>query len=345
MRGLPRKCNITLPWAGTALSPWLVFGSRLIYNAPANSFCRRWPGAQVAGNAWIHAATVMDSPLPMIKMLKSLFASRQPVDRIAVAQSEPAIAATSAEAEPAERAALDIGLDGWHNPVTDEVIPGFRVGPGDRVLDVGCGGAHHSRFCLQKGAHVTFTDIDAQVIAAAQRAFDEIGGGRAQGIVSDSYPLPVEAGSMTRVIATEVIEHVEDSMAFLRELHRVGQPGALYFLTVPDAISERMQQGIAPDSYFEHPNHIRILDHEQFARLVVDAGFVIESQKPYGAYWTLWWMFFWNSGVGLDNPSHPLLNAWAATWNELLKTPNPEKTIRVLDRHLPKSQVILARKP
>jgi len=33
--------------------------------------------------------------------------------------------------------------------------------------------------------------------------------------------------------------------------------------------------------------------------------------------------FFWNSGVDLSNPDHPLLQAWANTWNELLKTPNP----------------------
>jgi SAM-dependent methyltransferase len=198
---------------------------------------------------------------------------------------------------------------------------------------------------LQHGADVTFTDIDPAAIARAQQSFDQIGKGRATGIVSDSYPLPVESNSMTRIIATEVLEHVDDASAFLSELYRVGKPGALYFLTVPDAISEKMQLGLAPPSYFEYPNHIRILDQDQFAKLVIDAGFEIESQKPYGAYWTLWWMFFWNAGVDLQNPSHPLLEAWANTWNELLKTQNPLQTIKALDRHLPKSQVILAKKP
>jgi len=304
----------------------------LIYNARAAP-------AQVDSNDGHFGRMYTDIQFVMKKILRSLFSASRLVEPNTVAVEVPLAKETTT------RSGLDIGLDGWHNPLTDEVIPGFHVGPADRVLDVGCGGAHHSQFCLQKGAHVTFTDIDADVIARVQREFDQFSNGRATGIVSDSYPLPVDDGSMTRVIATEVIEHVEDPMAFLRELYRVGQTGALYFLTVPDAISEHMQQGIVPASYFEHPNHIRILDGDQFAKLVVEAGFVIESQKPYGAYWTLWWLFFWNSGVALDNPSHPLLDAWAATWNELLKTPNPEKTIRALDRQLPKSQVILARKP
>ena len=107
----------------------------------------------------------------------------------------------------------------------------------------------------------------------------------------------------------------------------------------------KLQQGIAPPSYFEKPNHIRVISAEEFASIVTDTGLIIRSQKPHGAYWTLWWMFFWNSGVDLSNPDHPLLKTWATTWNELLKTANPYKTIKALDKHLPKSQIILASKP
>jgi ubiquinone/menaquinone biosynthesis C-methylase UbiE len=243
-----------------------------------------------------------------------------------------------------ERAARDIGLDGWHHPKTGELIPGFPVSAEDTVLDVGCGDADHSRYCLERGAKVTFTDINPQVVEAVQQRFDALHAGKATGIVSDSYPLPIESESMSRIIVTEVLEHVDDVQEFMKELYRVGKPGALYFITVPDAVSEKLQQGIAPPSYFEKPNHIRIISDVEFASIVTEAGLTIESQQPYGAYWTLWWMFFWNSGVDLSNPDHPLLKAWAATWNELLKTSNPYKTIKALDKQLPKSQVVLARK-
>jgi SAM-dependent methyltransferase len=245
----------------------------------------------------------------------------------------------------AQCAARDVSMDGWHNLTSGDLVPGFNISSTDHVLDVGCGGAGHSHFCLLRGASVTFTDIDPAVVATAQQNFDSLGSGKATGIVSDSCPLPIENESVTKIIATEVIEHVDDAQVFLNELVRVGKPGAQYFLTVPDAVSENMQLGIAAPAYFEKPNHIRILDRDSFQKLVTDAGLVVESHTHYGAYWTLWWLFFWNAGVDLANPSHPLLEAWTSTWEALLDTPQAMRIKRVLDNHLPKSQVILARKP
>lgn len=106
-----------------------------------------------------------------------------------------------------------------------------------------------------------------------------------------------------------------------------------------------MQLNIAAPDYFDKPNHVRIINRHQFTQMVTDAGLVVESHNHYGAYWTLWWLFFWNAGVDLSMPSHPLLEAWTTTWNALLDTPHALRIKRVLDHHLPKSQVILARKP
>ena len=37
----------------------------------------------------------------------------------------------------------------------------FPVGPGDRVLDMGCGGGRHAFALYRRGAHVTALDTDA----------------------------------------------------------------------------------------------------------------------------------------------------------------------------------------
>ena len=142
------------------------------------------------------------------------------------------------DASKKDRAARDIGLDDWHNPTNGELIPGFPVSAEDTVLDVGCGDADHSRYCLEHGAKVTFTDINPQVVEDVQRRFDALHAGKAIGIVSDSYPLPIESESMSRIIVTEVLEHVDNVQEFMKELYRVGKPGSLYFITVPDAVSE-----------------------------------------------------------------------------------------------------------
>lgn len=54
----------------------------------------------------------------------------------------------------------------------------------------------------------------------------------------------------------------------MAELVRVGQPGAQYLLTVPDPVAETVQKNLAPDSYFQKPNHIRIFQRDEFEQLV-----------------------------------------------------------------------------
>jgi SAM-dependent methyltransferase len=142
-----------------------------------------------------------------------------------------------------------------------------------------------------------------------------------------------------------VIEHVEDAVTFIRELVRVGAPGATYLLAVPDPASERVQIGLAAPDYFEKPNHVRVIEREDFARLVSDAGLAIVDRGHYGFYWAIWWVFFWVCRVDLSTPSHPILDSWMQTWLAFLQTPGSEMVRRELTRLMPKSQYIIARKP
>ena len=59
--------------------------------------------------------------------------------------------------------------------------------------------------------------------------------------------------SIDKIICTEVIEHVDDPMVALRELMRVGKPGALYLLSVPGQRSEELIKSVAPAYWFESP--------------------------------------------------------------------------------------------
>nr|WP_317620825.1 methyltransferase domain-containing protein [Pseudomonas aeruginosa] len=177
------------------------------------------------------------------------------------------------------------------------------------------------------------------------------------GIVSDSCPLPLEDALATRVIALEMLEHVDDPAQVLAELVRVGQPGALYLLAVPDAAGEHLQKRFAPSYYFSAPNHVRIFEREQFAGLVRESGLEVLQQSTFGFYWTLWMCIYWTcaraSGAELEGASHdvvqppypPLLNDWAKLWHQLLKMPESAPMKAALDDLLPKSQVIVARKP
>ncbi|WP_285258714.1 class I SAM-dependent methyltransferase [Halopseudomonas bauzanensis] len=239
---------------------------------------------------------------------------------------------------------LDANLSGWFLE-SGELFTDFPIQPEDHVLDVGCGDGGFIGFCAGRGAEVTFVDIDEQKVKETGRRLRDSPARGTHGVVSDAAPLPLPDNHVNKVICTEVLEHVDDPVNFLAELVRVGKPGALYLLSVPDIASETVQQKVAPSLYFEKPHHIRIFSREDFLRLVGDAGLIIEKQTCYGFFWSMFWAFFWTCDQDLSAPWHPLLQQWGRTWQTLLSMRDGPRIKQALDQALPKSQVIIARKP
>jgi 2-polyprenyl-3-methyl-5-hydroxy-6-metoxy-1,4-benzoquinol methylase len=239
----------------------------------------------------------------------------------------------------------DAVLSGWFQNDTNEVFRGMPISSTDTVVDVGCGDGGNSLFCMKRGAHVTAIDVDPQVIAGIQRRLAAEPVGTFATLLSDGNPLPLADAVATRVICTEVLEHVDDPQQLLAELVRVGKPGARYLLSVPDALQENLQKHVAPPSYFQKPNHVRIIEREQFARMIEDAGLIVEEHTQYGFFWSIWWALFWACKVDLDHPSHPALDHWTEAWRAVLALPEGHQLKQQLDQFMPKSQVIVARKP
>jgi ubiquinone/menaquinone biosynthesis C-methylase UbiE len=243
----------------------------------------------------------------------------------------------------------DLGLrdsvaDGLFNHQTGELRPGFVIEPTDIVLDVGCGQGIDALFCAERGASLIYVDIDPEAIAQTTGRVAGGGARELKAIVSDCNPLPLPDGAATKIVAAEVLEHVDDPGQILRELVRVGAPGARYMLAVPDPAAEEIQIGVAAPQHFQKPNHVRIIGRNEFTRLVTEAGLVIERRGFYGFYWSIWSMLFWPSNVAFMK-SHPLLESWKQTWATLLEMPNSKSARDALNKVLPKSQYIVARKP
>ncbi len=240
---------------------------------------------------------------------------------------------------------IDASMSGWLKQETDELIEGFKILPEDVVLDVGCGDLPFLHFCAMRGAEVIFADIDAPKVAALAKMLENSPARAVTPLVCDACTLPLKDASVSKVIAMEVMEHVDDADVFLKELVRVGKPGAQYLITVPDPVAETLQKHLADPSYFQKPNHVRIFGREEFERLVTDAGLIVEERKSYGFYRAIWWIFFWSCKQELRPPWHPLLDSWTQTWQRLLETQEGQKVKKVLDDFMPKSQAVIARKP
>jgi SAM-dependent methyltransferase len=239
---------------------------------------------------------------------------------------------------------LDMRLNGWFNNEAQELAPGFRISDDDVVVDVGAGDGGMALFCARAARQTILIDTDAARLEQSVERLKRAGVAGVEGRVADGAQLPLPDAVASRVICTEVLEHVDDPSAVMAELVRIGQPGALYLLSAPGAVSEHLQQGVAAPSYFEKPNHIRIFEPDEFTQLVERAGLVIEQRSVYGFFWAMYWMFFWPAGVELGQ-EHPLLDAWSRTWWELLQTPDGPRVKAKLDAIVPKVNGVVARKP
>ncbi|UVM50452.1 class I SAM-dependent methyltransferase [Pseudomonas sp. B21-015] len=251
----------------------------------------------------------------------------------------------------------DAMLDGWFSGDSGELLKGFAITANDTLLDVGCGEGVATLFAVRQGASVIFTDSEHDKVRDLARQVEVQTDKPGLGLVSNSLPLPLADGCASKVVCMEVLEHIDRPEPFMAELVRMGRPGAQYLLSVPAPVGEHLQQGIAPASYFQSPNHVQIFTPERFAALVEGASLVIEHRQATGFFWVMGMIFFWASerAAGRDlggavrdriqAPYPPLMESWAKTWQDLLAQPDGLAIKQMLDQFMPKSQVIIARKP
>lgn len=97
-----------------------------------------------------------------------------------------------------------------------------------RVLDVGCGTGHHLLFLRRLGyQHVTGQDLSDVAIAFCRQL------GLTDIVQSDAAHMPFSDGQFDALLVADVLEHLPDDAAALREFWRVLKPGGVVLLTVP----------------------------------------------------------------------------------------------------------------
>jgi SAM-dependent methyltransferase len=224
----------------------------------------------------------------------------------------------------------------------------LRVGPGDLLLDAGCGEGRHCFGALERGARVVGLDLDRDSLrlpgrALARRAA-ELGslGAMLQG---NAFALPFADATFDRVICAEVMEHVHDFRGAARELARVTRPGGRLAITIPTATSEHLYLRLG-DDYFESPGgHIRIFRPRQLAEGLASVGLATEGVGFAHGLHTPYWVL--RSLMGLPGADQSrlvrgyrlmLIRATASRWMDLLER-------RLLNFVCPKSLILYASKP
>ncbi len=228
----------------------------------------------------------------------------------------------------------------------------FPVGPGDRVLDMGCGGGRHAFALYRRGADVVALDmsekdlLEVDVMFAAMKQAGEVpDGATARTVLGSAYDLPFEDASFDRIIAAEVMEHLPEDDLAMSELFRVLKPGGLLAVTVPRWLPEKVCWALS-DAYHEvEGGHIRIYKGSALRAKLEGKGLVYEGQHhAHGLHAPYWWL---KCAVGVTNDSHPLVKAYhrLLVW-DMVKRPLATRVAeRVLQPIVGKSYVIYLRKP
>jgi SAM-dependent methyltransferase len=159
-----------------------------------------------------------------------------------------------------------------------------RIRSDERVLDIGCGyGAVAHSIASQSGASVVGLDSDAANIAKARTLFPHA---RLEFIVGEA-PRDVPARHFDVVVISNVLEHVERRIDFLREVQR--RVGATRWLVRVPMFDRhwypplRRELGLFA---YSDPTHCTEYTVESFEHEMAEAGFAVSHRQViWGELW------------------------------------------------------------
>lgn len=223
----------------------------------------------------------------------------------------------------------------------------LELRPGDRVLDMGCGGGRHAFEAARRGAVVTAVDLD---LGELKQVRDITGVDPSVYVTTancDALRLPFPDGTFDRIIASEVMEHIPDDAGAARELMRVLRPGGTMAVTVPAYLPERICWALSEEYHapIAVGGHVRIYSEAKLRSVLRSAGLRPgAAHHAHALHSPYWWL---KCAVGIDNADHPLVKAWhkLLVW-DIVEAPFATRAAeKVLSPLLGKSLVVYSRKP
>ena len=226
--------------------------------------------------------------------------------------------------------------------------------PGDTFLDAGAGFGRHAFEAARQGATVFALDYASDEVVMTRNTFgamleakeitDKAYGGVLRG---DATKLPFEDNTFDCVVTSEVLEHIQDDVSVLSELHRVLKPGGSLGVTVPSWWPEKINWMLS-DEYHAPKSvggHVRIYSATELKAKLRSAGLeVIDSHHAHALHSPYWWL---KCAVGPRNNDHSLVKKYREflEWDIMTQPRSMQVAERALSPLMGKSFVVYSRKP
>jgi SAM-dependent methyltransferase len=155
--------------------------------------------------------------------------------------------------------------DFWSNVKTKLILDMIE---GKNILDVGCGACTLSKILVEKNYDVTAIDSDEKAVEIAKKK-------GIRGFKADIINWKTNA-KFDCVIASDILEHIDDDKLAMRKIHAMLKPGGCLILNVPSYKFLFGKHDIAL-------GHKRRYSDGELKTKLEESGFEIESQR----HWNL----------------------------------------------------------
>jgi SAM-dependent methyltransferase len=227
----------------------------------------------------------------------------------------------------------------------------FLISPGDRLLDLGCGGGRHAFEAARRGARVVAMDTDraeldrvAAIFGGMADAGEIPAPGSGAAVLGDATLLPFPDGSFDKVIAAEVLEHLPADQAAMNEIARILRPGGMAAVTVPAWLPERICWRLSDEYHSNEGGHIRIFTRRELETKLTRSGLTVSGHHhAHALHSPYWWL---KCAVGVHNDGHPFASAYhkLLVWDIMHKPTVTQLADSVLNPLIGKSLVVYADK-
>jgi ubiquinone/menaquinone biosynthesis C-methylase UbiE len=159
---------------------------------------------------------------------------------------------------------------------TRHLLERLEVGPGQRLLDVGCGIGGPSRLAASYGAQVTGIDLTPEFVETAAALTERVGlTDHARYVATPGEALPFEDGSFDVAMMVHVGMNIPTKQAVFEEVHRVLVPGGRF------GVYEQVRAGAGdlpyPMPWAEDERSSFVESAEDYRAHLEAAGFTVEE--------------------------------------------------------------------
>lgn len=151
------------------------------------------------------------------------------------------------------------------------------------LLEIGCGDAHILKEIEREfPTAFDFTGIDISK-TALRRAKNLCQAGL---VKADAQKIPIKLNQIDITICTEVIEHLPDDIALLKEVHRILKLGSFLILTTPNfyTLENITMRILGRKPVVSIPEHLREYSFKELISKIKGTGFNILEFQSIGFY-------------------------------------------------------------